>query len=163
MVSRDADVGSMIKSSPHPGLGVIALFKLAKGLVLLFVGASLLRFVDPEIATALTPVVDLLHLHGHSRILHSLLLRITGGSVHQAVLVASASLLYAVLLMIEGFGLWVEASWAAYMTVISSSIFLPVEFYEVLRHPSMLHVTVLFINIAVVGYLVKQLGYRSMR
>jgi uncharacterized membrane protein (DUF2068 family) len=153
----------MITSSPHQGLIVIALFKLAKGFVLLFVGAGLLRLVDPEIVTFLTPIVDLLHLHGHSRILHSLLLKITAGSIHQVVLIAYASLLYAVLLMIEGFGLWLEASWAAYMTIISSSIFLPVEFYEVIRHLSVLHVAVLLINIGIVVYLVMQLGRRLLQ
>ncbi|HVG02876.1 MAG TPA: DUF2127 domain-containing protein [Nitrospira sp.] len=153
----------MIISSPHQGLIVIALFKLAKGFVLLFVGAGLLRLVDPEIVTFLTPIVDLLHLHGHSRILHSLLLKITAGSIHQVVLIAYASLLYAVLLMIEGFGLWLEASWAAYMTIISSSIFLPVEFYEVIRHLSVLHVAVLLINIGIVVYLVMQLGRRLLQ
>jgi uncharacterized membrane protein (DUF2068 family) len=150
----------LAQSSPHNGLVVIALFKLAKGLVLLFVGAGLLRLVDPEVTTFLTPVVDLLHLHGHSRILQSLLLKITAGSVHQVVLIAYASLLYALLLMVEGFGLWLEASWAAYMTIISSSIFLPVEFFEVVRHLSVAHVAVLLINIAIVAYLVMQLGRR---
>jgi uncharacterized membrane protein (DUF2068 family) len=148
------------QSSPHHGLAVIALFKLGKGFVLLFVGAGLLRLVDPEVTTFFTPVMDLLHLHGHSRIVHSLLLKVTTGSVHQVVLIAYASLLYAVLLMVEGFGLWLEASWAAYMTIISSSIFLPVEFFEVIQHLSALHVAVLVINIAIVAYLVMQLGRR---
>jgi uncharacterized membrane protein (DUF2068 family) len=62
--------------------------------------------------------------------------------------------------MVEGFGLWLEASWAAYMTIISSSIFLPVEFFEVIQHLSALHVAVLVINIAIVAYLVMQLGRR---
>ena len=152
----------LAQSSPHHGLAVIALFKLAKGFVLLFVGAGLLRLIDPEVATFLTPVMDLLHLHGHSRIVHSILLKVTAGSVHQVVLIAYASLLYAALLMVEGFGLWLEASWAAYMTIVSSSIFLPVEFFEVIRHLSALHVAVLLINIAIVAYLVLQLGRRLM-
>jgi uncharacterized membrane protein (DUF2068 family) len=33
--------------------------------------------------------------------------------------------------LIEGCGLWLEASWAGYMAVISTSVFLPVEFDEV--------------------------------
>jgi uncharacterized membrane protein (DUF2068 family) len=78
-------------------------------------------------------------------------------------LTAYASLFYAVLLLLEGFGLWLEASWAAYMTVISTSLFLPVEFYEVIRHVTMMHVTILLINVTIVVYLVAQLGRRSMR
>ena len=148
----------MRKPSPHNGLAVIALFKLVKGLVLLLVGAGLLRLVDAEIATFLAPVMDLLHLHVHSRLLHFLLLKVTALSPHNVFLMAYASLLYAVLLLVEGFGLWLEASWAAYMTVISTSLFLPVELHEVVRHVTAMHVAVFLINVAIVVYLVAQLG-----
>jgi uncharacterized membrane protein (DUF2068 family) len=47
--------------------------------------------------------------------------------------------------------------------VISTSLFLPVEFYEVIRHVTMMHVTILLINVTIVVYLVAQLGRRSMR
>ncbi|MBI4000454.1 MAG: DUF2127 domain-containing protein [Nitrospira defluvii] len=153
----------MIKPLPHSGLAVIALFKLLKGLVLLFVGAGLLRLVDAEIATFLAPLMDMLHLHVHSRLLHALVLKVTALSPHSVLLMGYISLLYAALLFVEGFGLWLEASWAAYLTVLSTSLFLPVEFYEVIRQVSVMHVAVLFINLAIVGYLVAQLGWRSMR
>lgn len=153
----------MTQAPRRTGFTLIALFKLAKGVVLLLVGAGLLRLVDPEIATFLAPAVDLLHLHGHSRLVHSLLLRVSAFSSHTLFLMAYASLLYSVFLLVEGCGLWLEASWAGYMAVISSSVFLPVEFYEVLEHLSVMHVTMLCLNIAVVGYLVAQLEGRSMR
>ena len=153
----------MIKPSPHNGLAVIALFKLLKGAVLLLVAAGLLRLVDAEIATFLAPVMDLLHLHVHARLLHSLLLKVTALSPHNVFLMAYTSLLYAVLFLVEGFGLWREASWAAYMTVISTSLFLPVEFYEVIRHVSTAHVAVLLLNMGIVVYLVAQLGRRAMQ
>lgn len=153
----------MIQPSPHTGLAVIALFKLGKGLILLLVGAALSRLVDPEIASWLAPLMDRLHLHVHSRLIHSLLLKVTALSPHNVLLMAYASLLYAVLLLVEGFGLWRAAPWAAYMTVISTSLFLPVEFYEVVRHATAMHVAVLLINLAIVGYLAAQLARRSMR
>src|SRR2546428_6089537 len=43
------------------------------------------------------------------------------------------SLAYATLLLIEGVGLWFEFSWAAYLTVISTSLLLPFELYEVIE------------------------------
>jgi uncharacterized membrane protein (DUF2068 family) len=153
----------MRQPSPHTGLAAVALFELAKGVVSLLVGVALLRLVDPEVATFLAPVMDLLHLHSQSRLLHSLLLKVTALSPHNVFLMASASLLYAVLLFVEGFGLWLRASWAAYMTVISTSLFLPVEFDEVVQYPTSMHVAVLLINMAIVVYLVTHLGRRSMQ
>lgn len=147
----------------HTGLTLIALFKLLKGMVLLFVGGALLGLVDPEIAAFLAPAMDVLHLHGHSRLVHSLLLKIPVVSSHTLLLMAYASLLYSVLLLVEGCGLWLEASWAGYMTVISSSVFLPVEFYDVMRQVSVLHVAMLLLNVVIVGYLVRQLGEQRLR
>ena len=82
---------------------------------------------------------------------------------HTLFLMAYASLLYSVFLLIEGCGLWLEASWAGYMAVISTTVFLPVEFYDVLRQISVVHVTMLLFNVAIVGYLVAQLERRSLR
>lgn len=162
-VGDNVQTDSMITPPPQNGLAVIALFKLGKGVVLLLVGAGLLRLVDPEIASVLAPLTDMLHLHVHSRLIHSLLLKLTALSPHNVFLMAYASLSYAVLLLVEGFGLWCEASWAGYMTVISTSLFLPVEFYEVIRHVTTMHIAILLINVAVVVYLAAQLGRRSMR
>lgn len=147
----------------HTGLTLIALFTLAKGMVLLFVGGALLRLVDPEIAAFLAPAMDGLYLHDHSRLVHSLLLKIPVVSSHTLLLMAYASLLYSALLLVEGCGLWLEASWAGYMTVISSSVFLPVEFYDVMRQVSVLHVAMLLLNVVIVGYLVRQLGEQRLR
>ena len=152
----------MIKPFPHSGLAVIALFKLLKGLVVLLVGAGLLWMVDPDIATFLAPLMDVLHLNVHSRLLNALVAKVTALSPHSVLLMGYVSLLYATLLFIEGLGLWLEAAWAACLTVISTSIFLPVEVYEVIRQVSVVHVAVLFINLTIVGYLVAQLGLRSM-
>ncbi|MEP7153033.1 MAG: DUF2127 domain-containing protein, partial [Nitrospira sp.] len=69
----------------------------------------------------------------------------------------------AALLFVEGFGLWIEASWAAFLTVMSTSVFLPVEFHEVMRQVSVMHVVVLCINLVIVGYLVARLGLRPFR
>ena len=153
----------MAQASPWNGLALIGVFTLVMGVVLLLVGAGLLRLVDPEIATFLAPAVDLLHLHGHSRLLHSLLLKVGVLPSHTLFLMAYASLLYSVFLLIEGCGLWLEASWAGYMAVISTTVFLPVEFYEVLKQISVIHVTMLLLNVAIVGYLVAQLERRSLR
>ena len=153
----------MTPASPRSGLALIALFTLVKGVVLLLVGAGLLRLMDPEIATFLAPAVDLLHLHGHSRLLHSLLLKVGVVPSHTLFLMAYASLLYSVFLLIEGCGLWLEASWAGYMAVISTSVFLPVEFYDVLKQVSVMHVTILLLNVVILGYLVAQLERRSLR
>lgn len=153
----------MTQPSSHSGLALIALFKLLKGLLLLLAGAGFLRLVDAEIDTFLSPLMDALHLGVHSRVIHALLLKVDALQQHSVLMMGLVSLSYAVLLFIEGFGLWIEASWAAYLTVISTSILLPGEFYAVTREMPMVGPAILVLNLVIVGYLVRQLGEQTLR
>jgi uncharacterized membrane protein (DUF2068 family) len=44
--------------------------------------------------------------------------------------------------------------WGEWLTVIITSSLLPIEVYEIVRHPSAVKVTVLAVNIAIVAYLI---------
>jgi len=83
-----------------------------------------------------------------------------GSSVLLAGLV---SLGYAGMLLVEGIGLWLEFTWAAYLTVVSTSLLLPFELYEVIEQVSMLRVGVLLLNLVIVFYLVSQLKRHTLR
>ena len=72
------------------------------------------------------------------------------------------SLGYAALLFAEGFGLWSETSWAAYLTVVSTCVLLPGEFHAVVREWSMAGLAVLAVNIVIVGYLVRRLAEETL-
>jgi len=70
---------------------------------------------------------------------------------------------YAGLLLAEGLGLWFERSWAAYLTVISTSLFLPFELYELMERVTVLRIGVLLLNLAIVVYLIRQLRQHTLR
>jgi uncharacterized membrane protein (DUF2068 family) len=152
-----------MKETHHRGLAAIAAFKVMKGLLLLLVGAGLLRLVHGEIATFFSLLIEALHLNVHSRLIHALVLKVDALQPHGVLMMGIISLSYAGILLIEGIGLWLEVSWAAYMTVVSTSIFLPVEFYEVMRHASVVRMAVLLVNLAIVGYLIRELAEQRMR
>ncbi|MCS6327738.1 MAG: DUF2127 domain-containing protein [Nitrospira sp.] len=144
-------------------LAPIALFKVLKGLLVLLAGSGFLRWIDPEIETVLAPVLDALHLSIHTRFLQALALTVDSLPGHSLFLMSLVSLSYATLLFVEGFGLWSETSWAAYLTVISTCILLPDEFQEVVRDWSMSGLAVLAVNIVIVGYLVRRLAEETSR
>ncbi|HEX6826785.1 MAG TPA: DUF2127 domain-containing protein, partial [Nitrospiraceae bacterium] len=73
------------------------------------------------------------------------------------------SLGYAGMLLVEGVGLWLEFTWAAYLTVVSTSLLLPFELYEIFEQVSMLRVGVLLLNLAIVLYLISQLKRHTLR
>lgn len=145
------------------GLAVIAVFKVVKGLLLLLVGLGLLQLMHAEIATLFSLLIEALHLNADSRIIHALVLKVDALQPQSVLVAGLVSLGYAGLLLLEGIGLWLERSWAAYLTVISTSLLLPFELYEVIDRVSILRVGVLVLNLAIVLYLVGQLKRHTLR
>jgi uncharacterized membrane protein (DUF2068 family) len=152
----------MPKQSHHTGLVLIAAFKIVKGLLLLFVGLGLFKLVHADIATLFSRLIEALHLHADSRILHALILKVDALQPHSVFVMGVVSLSYAALLLVEGVGLWLEVSWAAYLTVVSTSLLLPFELYEVLQQVSALRIGVLLLNLAIVFYLIMQLKRHTL-
>ncbi len=152
-----------VPMSQQTSLASIALFKLLKGLLVLLAGTGFLRWIDPEIEPVLSPLLEVLHLNIHTKLLHALAITVDSLPRHSLLLMSLVSLGYAVLLFVEGFGLWSETSWAGYLTVISTCILLPGEFHAVVREWSMSGLAVLAVNIAIVGYLVRRLAEETLR
>ena len=147
----------MTTRSHQTGLAVIAVFKVVKGLLLLFLGLDLLKLVHAETATLFSLLIEALHLNADSRLIHALVLKVDALQPHSVLLAGLVSLGYAGMFLVEGIGLWLELTWAAYLTVVSTSLLLPFELYEVIEQVSMLRVGVLLVNLVIVFYLVSQL------
>ena len=152
----------MTTRSHQTGLAAIAIFKVAKGVLLLMVGVGLLKLVHEEIATLFSLLIEALHLNADSRIIHALVLKVDALQPHSVLVAGLVSLGYAGLLLLEGVGLWLERPWAAYLTVISTSLLLPFELYEVIERVSMVRISVLLLNLMIVLYLVRQLKQRTL-
>jgi uncharacterized membrane protein (DUF2068 family) len=156
-------IEQMMTRPHHAGLAVIAVFKIVKGLLLLLAGLGLLKLVHAEIATMFSLLIEVLHLDADSRLLHALVLKVDALQPQSVLLMGVVSLSYAGLFLIEGIGLWREVSWAAYLTVISTSLLLPFEAYEVLQQVSALRISVLLLNLGIVLYLFTQLKRHTLR
>lgn len=152
----------MITRSHQTGLVLIAAFKVVKGLLLLLVGLGLLKLVHADIATLFSQLIEMLHLHADSRILHALVLKIDALQPHSVLVMGAVSLSYSALLLVEGTGLWLEVSWAAYLTVVSTSLLLPFELYEVLQQVSAPRIGLLFLNLVIVCYLLSRLKQHAL-
>ena len=153
----------MTTRSRHTGLAVIAVFKVVKGLLLLLLGLGLLKLMHAEIATLFSLLIEALHLNADSRFIHTLVLKVDALQPNSVLLAGLISLGYAGMLLVEGIGLWMELTWAAYLTVVSTSLLLPFEIYEVVEQVSMLRIGVLLLNLVIVVYLISQLKRHTLR
>ena len=68
------------------------------------------------------------------------------------LLVAVGVLLYGVLELVEGIGLWLLKRWGEYVAVVGTSVFLPLEIYELLDKVNWVRVGALIVNLFLVVY-----------
>lgn len=61
---------------------------------------------------------------------------------------------YAAIQFVEAVGLWLAKRWGEYFAVVATSVFLPLEIYELTEHVTVLRVVVFLINVAAVVWLV---------
>lgn len=139
------------------GLRAIAVYKFCKALLLVIVALGALQLSHPEVAARVQRWVEAFAASSDRRAVQHVLALITGLSPQRLELVAVGALLYTVLFTVEGVGLWLGKRWAAYLTVIATSLFVPVEVFALARHVSAPRAAALVVNLAVVAYLVHHL------
>ena len=139
------------------GIVAIAVFKLVKGALLLVVGFGLLELMHAEIAALFSFLLESLHINADTRLVHALVLKVDALQPHSILVAGLVSLGYAALLLAEGIGLWLEVSWAAYLTVVSTSALIPFELYELIERATLPRMILMSVNLIIVLYLVAQL------
>ncbi len=73
---------------------------------------------------------------------------------HTLHLVLAFLIVYGVVEIAEAVGLWSLKRWGEYVAVIGTSLFLPLEIYELTDHVTYLKIGALVVNVALVAYLV---------
>jgi uncharacterized membrane protein (DUF2068 family) len=151
-----------MKTSANRLVRLIALFKLLKGILLIAVGVGALKMIHIDLARVLAEWAARLGFDPGSRYVGQALLKAAALTPNKIEALAVGSFIYAGVFLTEGIGLWLLKRWAEWFSVIITSSLVPVEVYEIHRHPSALKFLTLVINVAVVGFLLYRIrGKRS--
>jgi uncharacterized membrane protein (DUF2068 family) len=138
-------------------LRVIAAFKLVKAVLLISVGVAALKLVHANIADLVEDWVPKIGVAPGSRFVGHVILDANALTPSRIKELEIGSFLYAGLFLTQGIGLWLLKRWAEWLTVIITASLLPVEVYELIRHPSAIKPLVFVINMALVIYLVRRI------
>jgi uncharacterized membrane protein (DUF2068 family) len=136
---------------------LIAAFKLVKGTLLSILGVATINVRHRDVTDVLGTWVDQLHLDPGGRFVERAMLYAADLEPRRLVAIGAGMLAYAALLLTEGFALWSRRRWAEYLTVVATAAFVPLELYEIARHPRFTRLTVLIVNLAIVWYLIARL------
>jgi len=136
---------------------LIGITKLLEALLLLIAATGALHLVHHDMAETIHRWIRELHMDPDGRYLR----RVIGKalSVNDKTLRELSVVLYIyfALHLTEGIGLLLHKRWAEYFTVITTSLLVPLEVYELVHKFSPSKLVVLIVNLAVVAYLIYRL------
>ncbi|MDG0817679.1 DUF2127 domain-containing protein [Bdellovibrio svalbardensis] len=143
----------MTQKSHRKGLHAIAAFEALKGIVVLVIGLELLVFIHGDFQALGEKFLWHFGMNPHSQYPHAVLLFLSGVRDRQVVQGVSLVLAYSLFRFIEAFGLWKERKWAKWLVIISSGLFLPLEFYKMFTHFTWFKLLITIANILVLLYI----------
>jgi len=136
-------------------LRAIAIFKLIKALTLIVVGVGALHVTHSgHAADMLTEFAGRFGFSPGARFLDQAITKVANLPPKAFKDVGIGSFVYAALFLTEGIGLWLTKPWAEWFTAIITGSLVPLEIFEIFRHPTITKGLVLVVNVAIVVYLV---------
>jgi uncharacterized membrane protein (DUF2068 family) len=140
-------------------LRLIAIFKIAKGLLLLVLGVSLLflnartRWMD-ALSSWTADEILLEHSKAIAYLLHKLQAVLAGGTLRATGFLA---LFYAAVLFTEGIGVYMQQRWAELLMIFATATLIPLEVRHVWHRPGLVGVLILLANCFIVWFLYRVL------
>ena len=143
-------------------LRLLALERWVRGTIILLLGLAVLRFKSTQVTLkelfdrdlkSLKPFFNQIHFNvsdsGTIKAIDKAF------KAHQSTLnyVAAFLIFYGLLQLIEGTGLWLLKRWGEYFAVVATSIFIPLEIYELTEKITWLRIAAFLVNLAAVIYL----------
>ncbi len=142
---------------PDRALRAIAWYKFVKAALLIAIALGTLRLLRPDVAGVAERWVAALSLRHDRRVVGQLIALALGMSPRRLHAFVIGVLVFAALFTTEGVGLWMGKRWAEYLTVVATTLFVPLEIFELTRAVTVPRVAALVINLAVVAFLVWRL------
>jgi uncharacterized membrane protein (DUF2068 family) len=139
---------------------LIAAERFLRGLLLIGAGAYLLTHVGSDFSRIAEHLSRRFELDPHRPFVRHLIEKLHRLPARTVVITGIAAVGYGVLELVEGVGLWLDQLWAEFLTVIATSLLIPFEVYELVRHPSVLKAGGILVNVAIVAYLAYALRRR---
>ena len=140
-------------------LRLIAILKIAKGLLLLVLGVSLLflnartRWMD-ALSSWTADEILLEHSKGIAYLLHKLQAVLAGGTLRATGFLA---LFYTAVLFTEGIGVYMQQRWAELLMIFATATLIPLEVRHVWHRPGLVGVLILLANCFIVWFLYRVL------
>ena len=140
---------------------LIALERTLRGLLLLGAGIYLLAKAGANFGDIANHIARRLELDPRTPWIRHIVEKLGHLKKHQVQLFGVLAIAYAGLEITEGVGLFYRRRWAEWLTVVATSLLVPLEVYELVRHPSWLKAAGIVVNLLIVAYLLRVVRRKS--
>jgi len=133
----------------------IAAFKLAQALLFALIAMGALGLLHKDVGDLMVKLADYLRFNPESRFVYFVLDKASMIDDRLLWRIGELGFLYSGLDLLEGIGLYLEKTWAEYLTLFITASFLPWEMFEVFRRLTAIRAGLLAVNALVFFYLLK--------
>jgi len=151
-IARTAALGRAVR--------VVAIYEGLKSALVLALASGLLTLVHRHLHEIAVRLLQHAHLDPAAKYSRIFLDAAAHLQDSRLVLLAAAAIAYAVLHLVEAYGLWFHRAWAEVLAAGSAAIYLPVEIYELLQHATGIRAAFLIANTVVVAVMIASLFRR---
>ncbi len=131
----------------------VAVYEALKGILVLGAASAAFEFVHMDVQKLVEHLVNHFHLDPASRYPRIFLGAASNlGDIHVLAL-ALGALSYALIRLVEAYGLWYGKRWAWMFGMASAGIYLPIEIFELIKHVNGVEVALFLTNIAILAAL----------
>jgi len=137
------------------GLYTIIAIKLGKSLLLFGIALGIYSLMDEDLRVESERLLRWVKLDPEHRFFAGLDETLQAITPSYVGWIASGTLLYGLLLLVESVGMMFRFFWAAWLAIGETAFFIPLEMYDLVRDFSLIVSVILVINVASVWYLVR--------
>ena len=151
----------LLKKPLVDGIRAIAIFEAAKGGLVLAAGLGLLGLVHRDVEELAERLVRFSHLNPASKYPHIFIDAAASVTDARLWMLAGGAGLYAIVRLVEAYGLWKGRAWAEWLALVGGGLYVPVEIYHVWHRFTWFKVALLGANLAVVACMIYALRHRT--
>jgi uncharacterized membrane protein (DUF2068 family) len=143
-------------------LRLLAVERWVRGGIIVLLAVGVLRLESTQVSlqalfqrdvSALRPFFDQIHFNVSDSATIRAIEKVLHTKRSTLSLVAAGLFCYGGLQILEGIGLWSLKRWGEYVAVVGTTVFIPLETYELTEKVTWLRITALVVNVAAVLYL----------
>ncbi len=147
-------------TSSDKAVKAVAFFEAFKGVLAFLVATGALALIHKDVSSLAMRLVEHSHLNPAAKYPGIFLEAASHFQDSRILLLALGALIYSVVRLIEAYGLYNTKPWAELLAAGSGSIYVPAELVELNRHPSLLGLGFLVVNLLVVVIMIRALLHK---